>query len=234
MSVFTHHPFYATHNNDFGNFGSLFRFIEDWDKTCQQNGRNSPTQNRQARRNVQTFTPRFDVRETEQNYELHGELPGVEKKDVEIDFSDAQTIVIRGNVERTYTAGNPPAGLLVDTTTSGAITSEPHTEDNSETRSNKSFQATVEDGKEEGEAENNTATNSTVAVESPKPETPAESQQPKHKYWVYERSVGNFARSFTFANRVEHENVSASLENGVLTVVVPKAKKHESHRISIH
>ncbi|KAI0910752.1 30 kDa heat shock protein [Ustulina deusta] len=234
MSVFTHHPFYAAHNNDFGNFGSLVRFIDDWDKTIRpQVGRNGQVQSRQGRRIVQTFTPRFDVRETEQNYELHGELPGVEKKDVEIEFSDPQTIVIRGNVERTYAAGNPPAGLLGDTTTGGAITNEPHNDDNAETRSNKSFQATVEDEKEEGEAESNTVTN-TTAAETPKPENSSEAEQQKHKYWVYERSVGSFSRSFTFSSRVDHENVSASLDNGILTVIVPKAKKHESRRIDIH
>ncbi|KAI0538280.1 30 kDa heat shock protein [Xylaria digitata] len=236
MSVFTHHPLYATHNNDFGNFGSLVRFIDDWDKTFgQQTGRNSPPQHRQARRQVQTFTPRFDVRETEQNYELHGELPGVDKKDVEIEFSDPQTIVIRGSVERTYKEGNPPAGLLGDTTSmSGAIANEPHNDDNAETRSNKSFKATVEDEKAKGEAESTTAaTPATTAAEPAKPDTPAASQQQKQKYWVYERSVGNFARSFTFSSRVEHENVSASLDNGILTVVVPKAKKHESRRITI-
>ncbi|KAI1131713.1 30 kDa heat shock protein [Nemania abortiva] len=226
MSVFTHHPFYTVPDNDFGNFGSLVRFIDDWDKHFSKQGGS-----RQTRRNVQTFTPRFDVRETEQNYELHGELPGVEKKDINIEFSDVQTIVIRGNVERTYTQGNPPAGLLGDTTTmSGAITNEPHAEDNSETRSNKSFQATVED---ETEAGNTAATSGTVA-ETTKPETPAEPKQPKHKFWVYERSVGNFSRSFTFSSRVDHEGVSASLENGILTVIVPKAKKPEARRIAIN
>ncbi|KAI0970365.1 30 kDa heat shock protein [Xylaria arbuscula] len=235
MSVFTHnHPFYTTHNNDFGSFGSLFRFIDDWDKTArEESGRNGQGQgSRQSRRPAQTFTPRFDVKETEQNYELHGELPGVNKKDVEIDFSDPQTIVIRGNVERTYTAGTPPAGLLGDSTTN-TITNEPHSEDNAETRSNKSFQPTVEDEKDEKkEGENNTVTTTKSAEGTETPKT--EEQQPKHKYWVYERSVGNFSRSFTFSRRVDHENVSASLDNGILTVVVPKAKKHESRPIAIN
>ncbi|KAI0869393.1 30 kDa heat shock protein [Hypoxylon argillaceum] len=226
MSVFTHHPFYTVPDNDFGNFGGLVRFIDDWDKHFSKQGGS-----RQARRNVQTFTPRFDVKETDQNYELHGELPGVEKKDVSIEFSDLQTIVIRGNVQRTYTAGTPPAGLLGDTAMSGAIANEPHNDD-SETRSNKSFQATVEDDKEEG-AKSNTATSGAV-VESSKPETPAEPQQEKHKFWVYERSVGNFSRSFTFSSLVDHANVSASLDNGILTVVVPKAKKPDTRRIAIN
>ncbi|KAI1202025.1 30 kDa heat shock protein [Nemania serpens] len=232
MSVFTHRPFYTVPSNDFGNFGSLVRFIDDWDKHFSQQ---NPREPRQSRRQNQTFTPRFDVRETEENYELHGELPGVEKKDISIEFSDQHTIVIRGNVERTYTAGTPPAGLLGDTTMTGAIANEPHEEDNSETRSNKSFQPTVEDEKEGG-AEGSAPANTTVA-ESSKPEAPAESQQQqqqqKAKYWVYERSVGSFSRSFTFSHHVDHANVSASLDNGILTVVVPKAKKPETRRIAI-
>ncbi|KAI1422639.1 30 kDa heat shock protein [Xylaria sp. FL1777] len=230
MSVFTHHPFYAAHSNDAGNFGSLFRFIDDWDKTFREPvSRNGQAQ---SRRSIQSFTPRFDVKETEQNYELHGELPGVDKKDVEIDFSDPQTMVVRGSVERTYTAGNPPAGLLGDTNKAGAITNEPHGEDNTETQS-KAHKVTVEDEKEEGKAESTTVT-TTSGTESPKPETSGESQQPKQKFWVYERNVGNFSRSFTFSRRVDHENVTASLENGILTVIVPKAKKHESRPITIN
>ncbi|KAI0203955.1 HSP20-like chaperone [Astrocystis sublimbata] len=226
MSVFAHHPFYAQ-NNDFGNFGGLVRFIDDWDKHfSQKNGQDG----RQTRRNVPSFTPRFDVRETEENYELHGELPGANKKDVHIDFTDVQTILIRGSVERSYSAGTPPAGLLGDASVAGAITNESHADDSSETRSNKSFQATVEDEKE------GTETTTGPVVESSKPEapTPEPAQQQKHKYWVYERSAGNFSRTFTFSNRVDHENVSASMDNGILTVIVPKAKKPAARRIAIN
>ncbi|KAI1176867.1 HSP20-like chaperone [Nemania sp. FL0916] len=260
MSVFTHHPFYAAPSNDFsnfGNFGGLVRFIDDWDKhfSSQHNNNNNSRDGqsqshsqpaRQARRNVQTFTPRFDVRETEQNYELHGELPGVEKKDISIEFSDLQTIVIRGSVERTYTEGNvpaPAAGLLTDAPTANhaIVPSDVQSEDSAETRSNKSFQATVEDEKEEGEG--SVATTGAV-VETPRSETPSQLQvqpqqpqqlqQKKAKYWVHERSVGNFLRSFTFSNRVDNAAVSASLDNGILTVVVPKAKKPETRRIAIN
>jgi HSP20 family protein len=39
------------------------------------------------------FTPKFDIHEHKHSFSLHGELPGVEKKDVEIDFSDPQVCV---------------------------------------------------------------------------------------------------------------------------------------------
>ena len=49
--------------------------------------------------------------------------------------------------------------------------------------------------------------------------------EPQHHYWVSERSVGEFARSFHFPNPVDHENVKASMKNGILRVVVPKTEK---------
>jgi HSP20 family molecular chaperone IbpA len=226
-------------NNDIGNFGSLVRFIDDWDKQFNQQQQDTPrngngqVQPRQPRRTVQqSYTPRFDVKETEQNYELHGELPGVEKDNVDIEFSDPQTIVIRGRSERTYTEGNPPANLLEGKSDemSGAIADKPHGEDHDETGSNKSFKATVEDDTEEAEGNTTVAKTSSSGKQT---SAASQQQQPKPKYWVYERSVGNFSRSFTFSSHVDHEGVSASLNNGILTVVVPKAKKHQSHRIAV-
>ncbi|KAI1825416.1 HSP20-like chaperone [Xylaria intraflava] len=230
MSVFTHHPFYTVPNSDYGNFGSLVRFIDDWEKHVSRQNARTPQQaqqSRHSRRTSPTFTPRFDVRETEQNYELHGELPGIEKKDITIEFNDIQTIVIRGNVERSYTEGDVPAGVLENTTMSGAIANEPHNED-LETSSNKSFRATVED--EEAGAR---AASTSAAAEEPSKPGQSEAQQ-KAKYWIYERSVGSFSRSFTFSGHVDHDNVKASLDNGILTVIVPKAKKPEVRRVAIH
>ena len=54
------------------------------------------------------------------------------------------------------------------------------------------------------------------------------------KYWLTERSVGEFSRSFNFPTRVEQDLVSASFKDGILTVVVPKAKKHETRRIAVN
>ncbi|KAI0483056.1 HSP20-like chaperone [Xylariaceae sp. FL0804] len=132
MSVFSSHPFYTTssspRDSGFGNFGGLVRFIDDWDKhfsSQQGGGRASSSQHRpqpprclqqqqqqQSRSSSSFFTPKFDLTETRAAYELHGELPGVRREDIHIEFIDPQTIQIRGRVERTRTAGTPPAGLL--------------------------------------------------------------------------------------------------------------------------
>jgi HSP20 family protein len=48
-----------------------------------------------------------------------------------------------------------------------------------------------------------------------------------------ERRYGRFERSFTIPQSVDAERVSAHYDNGVLTVVLPKAEKAKPRRISI-
>ena len=48
-----------------------------------------------------------------------------------------------------------------------------------------------------------------------------------------EYNVGHYARSFTLSNKVDQEKISAQLEDGVLTLTLPKAKQARPRRISI-
>lgn len=158
----------------------------------------------------QTFTPRFDVTEVDNAYELYGELPGLEQSDVTIEFSDAQTLVIKGKTERPSNKVEAPQAEATN---------------DAETSSEKSHNPTVEDEYDEADTPLATpATTATVTAEE-KQEQPTEAQAPKPKYWVAERRVGSFARSFSFSQRIEHEAVEASLKNGILRVVVPKSQK---------
>ncbi|KAF4213531.1 hypothetical protein CNMCM8980_007803 [Aspergillus fumigatiaffinis] len=51
--------------------------------------------------------PRFDVRETKDSYRLDGELPGVDKKDIDIELSDDNILTIKGRSERESTSEDP-------------------------------------------------------------------------------------------------------------------------------
>ena len=164
---------------------------------------------------MKNFTPKFDVKELGEAYELHGELPGVEQKDIEIEFTDSQTVVIRGKTERAYTSGTPPAGFLENNKSAGAIEAD---------KSKSDYHARVEDE----DATNNGTSQSQVAKKD------AHSAEPQEKYWVSERSVGEFSRSFTFPVRVDSENVQASMKNGILSLVVPKARKEQARKITIN
>jgi HSP20 family molecular chaperone IbpA len=238
MSLFVSPHFYThVQQPSLGSFGGLQRLFDDFDRQVQQSSQG-------RRRHIPKFTPKFDLKETETSYELHGELAGIEKDNVHIEFSDPQTIVVRGHINHSYTAGSPPAGLVsnnkeAEPSEKAATGSEAGEEpvvinhEAEETSSNKSYQATVEDEAEEGSTVAQPTPATTIA-ETAKPAEQPKPQTPKHKYWVSERSYGQFSRSFTFPGRVETEGVSASLNNGILIVTVPKAKKHESRRITIN
>ncbi|OJJ44433.1 hypothetical protein ASPZODRAFT_18624 [Penicilliopsis zonata CBS 506.65] len=151
-----------------GDFAPLFRLLDDYDVHRQTKGQTS---------SIRSWSPRFDVRESTDAYHLDGELPGLAQQDISIEFTDPQTLVIKGRVER-----------------------ESHSEP----------------APQEPEASENSNNSNKEVAQTTKSER-------KHKYWVTERSVGEFHRAFSFPGRVDQDNVKASLANGILSIVVPKA-----------
>jgi len=166
-----------------GDFAPLFRLLDDYD--VHRSGRSDSA--------ISRFAPRFDVRETKDAYQLDGELPGIAQENVEIEFSDPQTLVIKGRVEREY---HSPEG------------------------SGESVEA--------GDAGSTKAVQKKTADSGDKDKPTAQ-----HKYWVSERSVGEFHRSFNFPNRVDQDHVKASLKNGILSISVPKAAPPTGKKITI-
>lgn len=201
-------------------FTPLFRLLDDYDNYSREVTQQGQGQRQSGRRAapLPSFTPRFDVKELENAYELHGELPGIEKDNINIEFTDDSTIVISGRVERHYTSGTPPEEGNVQM--SGAITEGGDKEHNS-------HKATVEDEEAEKAKQQGTSTEVTRANKQQEVSRPAE------RLWVSERSVGSFHRTFTFPSRIDQERVTANLNSGVLSITVPKVKKQEGRRIAI-
>jgi len=173
-------------------------------------------------RPLRGYQPRFDVREEEKAYHLQGELPGIDPKDVNIEFKDEKTLVISGRTARESKTGNTdqaeatPAEPTADTTSETASAyKSPTVEDE--------FVDVGETVEEKGKQVEKPATEEAVSAEA----------QQQNKYWVSERSVGEFRRSFTFPGHLDQEAVTASLKNGILSVVVPKAAEKEPRRINI-
>ncbi|RAL00755.1 Hsp20/alpha crystallin family protein [Aspergillus ibericus CBS 121593] len=90
-----------------GEFAPLFRLLDDYD--LHRSSQGTPA-------SARAFAPRFDVRETSDGYHLDGELPGINQNDVDIEFSDPQTLVIRGRIEREYHSDNDEAQKDPNTT----------------------------------------------------------------------------------------------------------------------
>ncbi|CZT50768.1 uncharacterized protein RSE6_11815 [Rhynchosporium secalis] len=192
----------------------------------------------------QTFTPRFDVTETADSYELFGELPGLENADLDIQFVDAQTIVIKGKTERSVsTSRSAPSESAKEVEQTQETATEPDENEKS------SLAATVEDDYDEADIPLDTpssaASTASLVAKGKQPEKTASSssstlnhetqtQSPRQaKYWVSERKVGNFARSFAFEQRIEQDFVTAGLKNGVLNVVVPKSVRSKKVVVSV-
>lgn len=191
-------------------FGPLFRLLDDFDSYSRQQ---SP--HHRHLRSIPSFQPKFDVRELKDRYELHGELAGMKKENVEIEFSDPHTMLIRGRIERSYASGSPAE--KAEDSSGGAITEE-------DEQHKKETTATVEDEKSEVSPAESTGE---VSKHEKQPEDTA-------KYWVSERSIGEFSRTFSFPGHIDQQGVKASFKDGVLSVVVPKAKKPDAHRVSIN
>jgi HSP20 family molecular chaperone IbpA len=181
-----------------GDFAPLFRLLDDYD--LHRSGRSGQASSSSS--SISSFAPRFDVRESKDAYHLDGELPGIAQKDIEIEFSDPQTLNIKGRAVREYHSNN------VDNETENANAPKPASVEDENNDNDKAVQKTS-DKKEVSKPANN------------------------YKYWVSERSVGEFHRAFNFPSRVDQDGVKASLKNGVLSVLVPKAAPPASRKISI-
>jgi len=203
MSLWPRYSSYSTSPFD-NSFRSLFRAMDDL-------ASNYETMQSPASTAIRAFSPKFDVVEVEGAYNLHGELPGLDQKDISIEFTDPHTLVIKGRTEHRYESGpedqqNGDSGRITDAS---------------------SHKATVED---EQPNDNGTA----VATTDANKKDLIKDGENKTKFWVSERSVGEFHRSFAFPSRVDHEAVKASLKHGLLSITVPKlAASKGSRKINI-
>jgi HSP20 family molecular chaperone IbpA len=159
-----------------------------------------------SRHTDQFFNPKFDVRETDTTYELNGELPGVDRDNLQIEFTEPRTVTISGHVERNYSFSRPKA----EAKEAGKYNESQGTQEAAE-------------GNRERAITKQPKTESTIA----------ESGTPLDHYWHRERSVGQFQRTFTFPHSVDENGVRASLKDGILHVSIPKSQKQEHRHITV-
>jgi HSP20 family molecular chaperone IbpA len=192
-------------------FSPIFRLFDDYER-----------QFKHFDQHIRSFSPKFDVKETEDSYELHGEFPGIEQKDINIEWTDANTLSITGRHETVKEEGRRPTAAIEDGKPAAAV------EDAKPESEKKEQQPTVED-----ENADSSAPAAETQVAKKTEQEIAKKGENEPKYWVSERSVGSFHRSFAFPARVDQDAVKASLKNGILSIVVPKAKAPQPKKINI-
>ncbi|KAK0611953.1 HSP20-like chaperone, partial [Immersiella caudata] len=122
--------------------------------------------------------PRFDIRETKEAYELDGELPGAERKDIHIELTGQNVLVVRGRIDRGRKRGRERTRVK---------------RERRERRRTRVLCGLLQ----------------------------------------RERFVSNFEREFAFPGPLMEFDITASLENGILKVVVPKQEVSKTRRIEI-
>ncbi|KAF2872729.1 HSP20-like chaperone, partial [Massariosphaeria phaeospora] len=190
---------------------SFIPFLSQVDNLLSELDREASRQEaqRQRQQRKRAFRARFDVNENKEAYQIDGEVPGFEQEHISIEVTDEHTLKVAGNTEQQTEAA--PAADAQTTT------------------------AEVED-KMDGpkEPKGKEPVTETAVQKQPQPEVPAQqSPQPENREWLSERVHGSFERTFRFPERIDATNVRASLKNGVLNVVVPKAQAPEVRRIVI-
>jgi HSP20 family protein len=209
-------------------FSPIFRLAEELERASRQDlAHCSP-----SRSPARSYAPRFDVKETDEAYELNGELPGIDQSNVNIEWADDTTLTVSGSSERRVEKTNAPDATEAKETTPEASEAEEWTDVNSEQTQNYQKPSVEDEGAENNNTEKAESSKDVTKTESEK--TVAQPAPPKSRYWVSERSYGSFKRTFKFHSRVEHEAVKASLKNGVLSIVVPKSKPLEPRKITIN
>jgi len=209
----------------------MFRLLDDYaNHAMASSGHNGGFGPSAFSSSLRSFQPKFNVKENKETYELHGELPGIEQKDINIEFTDPQTLVIKGQTQHVREEGHRPTDLIEGQDAQGKITEggedsiyhKPTVEDEAQMSGANPDAAKTTEAPQDGE----------TAQVTQQPEK-QETQQPQSRYWVREMSSGTFSRKFEFPSRVDQENVKASLKNGILSIVVPKAAAPQSRRINI-
>jgi HSP20 family molecular chaperone IbpA len=159
-----------------------------------------------------SIRPSIDLKEDDASFIVETDLPGVKKENLEVKIGDSgQSITIEGRVT---TRSQSQEATAESSTSTPASTAE------SSSKGENPCQLALEKHQSDGfstEVANTDAENSVVSHTSERPFSTS--------------SV--FSRTIWLPQRVDESKVTAKLEDGVLTVRIPKSEDKESIRINV-
>lgn len=207
-------------------FNPIVNYIDEFDRHFSH-----------RHRFVNCYIPRFDLEEDAHFYYLYGDIPGARVEDISIEASDNHTLVIEG---QTLRAGPPQSQSQGQSQGQQYPAQEP--------------QGSPGEGEEpfvKVNVDDHSPPAPTTHTEIAPPQNPdaitAAPSHPHHnrhpsaypppptspggnRILLSERLVGSFHRTFGFPSAIQEEGIKASMENGVLCLVVPKREKQEVKR----
>lgn len=184
------------------------------------------------------FIPRFDLEEDAENYYLFGELPGAKVEDIGVEISQGNRLFVWGKTLREQVENSKELIVNVNGQANGEVKEE---EAGVERRSDgflpdggfiplsstRSQEHRYGDGKEAAGQ----------FAEGKDRKESVGSTQTRNRVLLSERLVGEFNRTFAFPSPVVEEGVQASMDSGILKLVVPKqkggAKEKSGRRIEV-
>jgi HSP20 family protein len=222
-------------------FSPILNYIDEFDRHFSS-----------RHRFVNCFIPRFDLEEDPHNYYLYGDIPGANVNDITVEARDNHTLAIYGKTARPgpERRGNGEEPNAKEDQEFVNVTVEDHEHVQHPDRKT-SVPVTSSEGQESEAAPAPAQTapaqtapaSEAVAPSFPPPPTQPVHQHhqrhstvpagqdshlhPDHRVLLSERLVGDFHRTFAFPQPVVEEGVKASMDNGILSLVVPKRERGE-------
>jgi HSP20 family protein len=145
-----------------------------------------------------------DIREDDDHIYVDADLPGFRKEDVDISLENGMLTIVAEHREEVT---EPPGGDAQQGRSQAR-------QDQGGQGSNEQSRGQQAQG-QQGEGQSNAA------------------RQNKPEYLLRERVIRRFVRSFTLPANVDESNVQASLENGVLKVVLNKREESKPKKVQV-
>ena len=213
-------------------FSPILHYIDEFDRHFSR-----------RHRFMNCFIPRFDLEEDAHNYYLYGDIPGASVNDITVEAHDNHTLVIYGKTEkpgpeRRNQEMETPGGEGADPFVKVQVEDHEHSREVLTPNPNQKDVVPVPRGDAAGPSTAGPFYPPPQPTQNPthphhqrhstfKPASGSQHLQPDHHILLSERLVGDFHRTFAFPQPVVEEGVRASMDNGVLSLVVPKREKGE-------
>ena len=159
--------------------------------------------------------PRFELKEGPKAYRLEAEVPGYRKTDLSIDFPDPRTLRLTGKRHiRTRQAEDATGSAELSESANTVESSQAESTEPSETVQSSTSDAEVTESGDKA-VEGSEAGEDFQVVES-----------------EFDQEV-SFTRQLSLPEGVDLKAVKASLDHGILSVVLPKLKTDIAHKVVI-